>query len=44
MGLGYPAQAKLGLGDIVLVGVGALAFGWFVFRRVRRRRASHVPG
>ena len=42
VGLGHPAQAKLGLATIVvkIAGVGALV--WFFVRRVRRRRSSQV--
>jgi hypothetical protein len=43
VGLGYPALAKLGLAAVVLVVVRLLALGWFIVRRVRRRRAAQVP-
>jgi hypothetical protein len=43
VGLGYPAQAKLGLAAIVLVVVGLVALVWFIVRKVRRRRAAQVP-
>jgi hypothetical protein len=44
VGIGYPAQAKLGLAAIVLVVVGIVAVVWFIVRRARRRRASEVSG
>ena len=42
VGLGYPAQAKLGLGAIVLIFVLVVALVWFVARLVRRRRAAQA--
>jgi hypothetical protein len=42
VGLGYPALAKLGLVAIVLVIVLLGILGWFITRKLRRRRAKQM--
>jgi pimeloyl-ACP methyl ester carboxylesterase len=41
-GLGYPALAKLGLAAIVLIIVLLGILGWFIARKLRRRRAKQM--
>ena len=38
VGFGYPEQAKLAVGAMVLIPIGLVALVWIIVRRIRRRR------